>query len=244
MSRRSTIGFDRKLELEWLDFTAAKAAEELAAGELRAQLLSHLDTLSHQNGAYGSARSKTATVLMRIWGGMEPEIRPLRDRALQALTRVEPDERLSLHWAMIVAAYPFFADVASSIGRLLSLHEVVSLAQLQRRVAEQWGERSTVLRAVRRVVHSMIAWGVLDDAGKGVYRRRGERREAEGEIAQLLLEAILLDSEQEMLALEQASKHPALFPFDVRVSTQQLRQSDRFRISRQGLNTEVVALAK
>ncbi len=244
MNRRSTIGFDRKLELEWLDFTAAKAAEGATEEELRAQLLSYLDSISHGNEASGSARSKTALVLMRIWGNVGPRMASLHKRALQLLPGASPPERLGLHWALTIAAYPFFADHAAAVGRLISLQESVTTVQIQRRIAEQWGERSTVFRTSRHVIRTIIAWGVLEDAGKGVYRRRGERHPIQGEIAQLLLEAILLNTEQDMLPIEQVSKHPALFPFDVRVSAQELRQSNYIHVYRQGVDTEIVALAR
>lgn len=244
MTRRSTIGFDRKLELEWMDFAAAKTAEGATDEELRAQLLSYLTSLSHGNEASGSARAKTARVLMRIWGHVDSSMAPLHDRALHLLPGAAPPERLALHWALTIAAYPFFADHAAAVGRLLSLQETVSTAQIQRRIAEQWGERSTVFRTSRHVVRTMIVWGVIEDAGKGVYRRRGERRQVQAEIAQLLLEAILLDAEQDMLPVEQVNKHPALFPFDIRVNAQELRQSDHVRVYRQGVDVEVVTLAR
>lgn len=242
MKRRSTIGFDRKLELEWLDVTAAKAAEGASRDELRDYLLSHLDSLAYGNKAPGSARAKTARVLLRIWGGVEAALEPIHRRALQLLPQIPPHQRLSLHWAMTVAAYPFFTDHAVAAGRLLTLQETVATPQIQRRIAEQWGERSTVFRTSRHVMRTMIGWGVLVDAGKGLYRRESARRVVEGELAQLLVEAVLLDSENESLPLDQAAGHPALFPFEVRIDAYTLRQSNRIRVFCEGLNRDFVTL--
>lgn len=244
MSRRSRIGFDRKLELEWLDVTAAKAAEGMTPEELRDYLLSHLDRLAFGNEATGSARAKTVRVLLRIWGKVEPELESLHARALQILPQVEPQKRLALHWAMTIAAYPFFTDHAAAVGRLLQLQETVITPQIQRRIAEQWGERSTVFRTSRHVMRTMIGWGVLADAGKGLYGRGAERQTIEGALAQLLVEAVLLDSENESLPLDQAASHPALFPFHVQINAHNLRQSDRVRIFRQGLDRDFVTLAE
>jgi hypothetical protein len=242
MNRRSSIGFDRKLDLEWLDMAAAKAAEGATPAELRDYLLSHLDALAYGSEATGSARAKTARVLLRIWGNVGLELESLHRRALQLLPKVDPEQRLALHWAMTVAAYPFFTDHATAVGRLIPLQETVLTAQLQRRIAEQWGERSTVFRTSRHVMRTMIGWGVLEDAGKGVYRRRGGRRVVDGELAQVLLEAVLIDSENESLPLDQASGHPALFPFDVRINAQSLRRSERVYVFRQGLDQDFLAL--
>lgn len=242
MNRRAKIGFDRKLELEWLDLTAARASEGASSESVRDYLLTQLVSLSFSNESSGSARAKTARVLLRIWGGVAPELEPLQRHALDLLPQLRADQRLALHWAMTMAAYPFFTDHAAVIGRLFSLQDYCTTAQVQRRVSEQWGERETVLRTSRHVVRTMVAWGVIEDAEKGAYRRKGERLSVTGELGQLLVEAVLLDSESEALPLEQAARHPALFPFDVRLNGQALRNSGRVRVFRHGLDQDFIAL--
>lgn len=243
MSRRARIGFDRKLELEWLDLSAAKAAAGASTEEVKEYLLSSLDTLAYSGEASGSARAKTVRVLLRVWGGVEPELKPLHDRSTELLPSIPPEQRIALHWAMMIAVYPFFADHAAVFGRLLQLQETVSAAQVKRRIAEQWGDRSTVMRTSRHVVRTMVAWGVIEDAGKGTYVRGGSPRPVAPEVAELLLEAVLLDSEQEALPMAKAIQHPALFPFQLRPDIQQLRKSDRIQIYRQGLDSDFVMLA-
>lgn len=242
MNRRSSIGFDRKIQLEWLDATAAKMEEGSTGPELRDFLF---DYLSHLSGgrSNGGARYKTVAVLSRVWSHVPPEAEPLRMRALELLRIIDPADRLALHWAMTIAAYPFFSDVAAAVGRILGLQDTVSLGHVERRVSELWGERSTVKRTCQYAVRSMYEWGVLEEAGRGVYQRKGERHTVTGDLAQLLLEAVLLDSESETLPLDQACGHPALFPFDVQVNAHNLRQSDRVRVFRQGLDSDFVALA-
>jgi hypothetical protein len=242
MNRRASIGFDRKIRLEWLDATAAQLEARKTGPELRDFLFEYL---SHLSGGRknGGARYKTVAVLSRVWLHVPPEVEPLRNRALELLRTVEPADRLVLHWTMTIAAYPFFTDVAAAVGRILGLQEPFSLTHVERRVSELWGERSTVKRTCQYVMRSMVEWEVLEDAGKGVYRRCGEVRLVEGELAQLLVEAVLLDSENEALALDQAAGHPALFPFDVQVNTDGLRRSDRVRVFRQGMDRDFVVLA-
>lgn len=243
MSRRAQLGFDRKLDLLWLDLTAAKAAQGKPRDAIRDELLEELTSLAYEQGKSGSARAKTVRVLLRVWGGVEPELEDLHNRALAELPTVRPEQRLGVHWAMLVAAYPFFTDHAEIAGRLLRLQNTVSVLQIRRRIAEQWGDRSTVFRTSRHVVRSMVDWGVLEDAGKGKYRRGAVDGALPEPMTELLIEALLHDSEKDSLSPDQLRQHGALFPFKYEVSTHALRQSSRLEVHRQGVDREVVTLA-
>lgn len=169
--------------------------------------------------------------------------RSLRDRAARLLPALDAEQRVALHWAMLAAAYPFFRDVAMNTGRLLGLQGNLALAQLTRRMREGWGDRSTMARAAQRVVRSMVQWGVLSDSDtRGIYDPPHKAISVEPPIGSLLLEALLLQCEQESLPLEQAQRHPAFFPFHIELRAHELRGSDRFDIHRQGLDVDVVSL--
>jgi len=69
-----------------------------------------------------------------------------------------------------MAVYPFWASVATQVGRLLKLQGSVAAAHVQRRMRESYGERETVSRRVRFVLRSYVAWRVLRETGaQGVY---------------------------------------------------------------------------
>ena len=242
--RWETIGFDRKVELSWLDAVASKVAAGATEEEVRAYLWRLLKGAVAGEGPH-SARGKTVTVLAHIWSQVPEEARALRDRAARLLPEVPPEHRMALHWAMALATYPFFADVATAVGRLLVLQENVALAQVTRRLVELWGERTTMVRAAQRVVRSMVQWGVLKDtAERGVYERAGPPMEPGGPLAQLLLEALLLGVSSDGMPVDQAIQHPALFPFRLDLAAHDLRRAARFHIHRQGLDVDVVGLAQ
>jgi hypothetical protein len=68
------------------------------------------------------------------------------------------------------SCYPFFAEVAAHVGKLLALNGDANLSQIVRRMTETWGDRSTLLRAVQRVLRSMVQWGALrEGTEKGVF---------------------------------------------------------------------------
>jgi hypothetical protein len=242
MTRRKSLGFDRRLDLDWLDAAAAKAATGATPAELRDYLGNLLEGVVSGTKS-NSGRGKTVTVLTHIWGDVPASATGLRGRCTEALAGAEPDARLALHWAMMLGTYPIFADVAGAVGRLLMLQGSFSLAQLTRRLVEAWGERSTMIRAAQRVVRSMVQWGVLKDtAERGVYVRDVSVRRLSESVAELLLEAVLLDSDQHGVPFEQLVGHAALFPFDVRITAHRLRAAAQFRVHRQGLDVDLVEL--
>ena len=161
---RPIIGFDRKIRLRWLDATAEWTAQGLAAPAIRGQLERLLDGHVAGEGSH-SARGKTMTVLLHVWTAVPDAVAPLRDDGLALLRGRAGRDRLPLHWGMCLATYPFFRDVAAATGRLLALQGSAGLSQVVRRMTESWGERTTVTRAVQRVVRSFVEWGALVETG-------------------------------------------------------------------------------
>jgi len=232
------IGFDRKLQLDWLDATVGLCQESLDPGVIAGRLRQHL--ADEVEGT--EARRKTITVLLRIWVNVPAEHERLRDEALHLATQVNPADRLWLHWGMSLLAYPFFRDVAATVGRLSNLQGTFSQAQVQRRMIENWGQRTTLQRAVRRLLRTFISWDVLRETNvRGSYDVAPPRQTENRELALWLLECTLQanGSEVPLMALVQS---PQLFPFDLTPFAGSLRRSERFVISREGLDLEMVAL--
>jgi len=243
MSRRQAIGFDRPIDLSWLDAVAAKVAEGASPPEVRKYLYSVLEG-AVAGDTKNSARGKTVTVLSHIWCLVPETAVALRGRALKRLVHATAAERLAIHWAMMIATYPFFTDLASALGRLLSLHGSVTLSQLKRRLVETWGERSTIARAIPRILRSMVQWGVLrNGTEKGLYAVAGPPPAVSDPVAMLLVEALLLDSGQESMELDQLLGHPALFPFQMGIGPQQLRGAAVLVVHQQGIDQQVVSLS-
>ena len=143
---------------------------------------------------------------------------------------------------MLLAGFPFFADLTGAAGRLLGLQGTVPLSQLTRRIREGWGERSTMKNATQRLTRSLVQWGALQDTStRGVYSSSA-RVSQDPSAAALLLEALLV-SRDAQIAFEEAVRHPSLFPFEIRVLSRHLRSMDLFEVHRQGLDMDVVQMA-
>lgn len=242
MNRRASIGFDRRIDLEWLDAAAAQAAAGVQPEELRAYLWNLLEGVVSGDDS-NSARRKTVTVLSHIWGDVPRNAASLRERAASHLEVSTPDERLALHWAMMVGTYPVFTDTAAAIGRLLTLQGSFTLAHLARRLAEAWGERSTLERAGQRIVRSMVQWGVLrDTTTRGMYEAVPRRRKVGPAIGAVVIEALLVDAGEAVVPLNQLIGHPAAFPFKLEVNAGHIRDASQFQVHRHGLDSDFVEL--
>jgi len=237
------IGFDRKIELSWLEMTAQLVAEGFDVADVKARLDILLEGQLSNEGVR-SAKSKTITVLMRVWSRIPNNLHAFRHEALALLHNCPRQEEVAVHWGMCSAAYPFFVDLAAATGRLLRLQATVGLDQIKRRLIEIYGERSTLHYALQRVARSLVDWGTLSDTEhRGVYVGAPKIDLTPDKLLQSwLIEALLISSGQEMRPFDALAGSLALFPFAMDIMPHDLRSSTRLEIFQQGLNEDYVML--
>lgn len=242
---RKVLGFDRPLEIEWLDAVADRVALGASTEEVRAFAHRLLDGVV-SGTTFNSNRGKTVTVLCHIWSSVPEDCEALRDRAARALQESSKEARLAIHWAMMIATYQFFGDLAEHTGRLLNLQGNANLVQLTRRMQEGWGDRATLRAIVQRLVGSMASWGALQkvEGERGAFRPAGPPLAAAGLHAELLLEALLIHRKDGSMPVEYALKHPMFFPFSLALGVQKLRMAPQFAVHRQGVSEDVVELVR
>jgi hypothetical protein len=184
--------------------------------------------------------------LTRIWAKVPEAYLPLRDEALELVTQIDVQERLWLHWGMALLTHPFFRDVAATVGQLSRLQGTFSYAQVERRMIESWGQRTTLQRASRRVVNTFVAWGVLQDTGAGTrsdYSASPPRHTQDQALALWLMDCALKANQAEQVLLGELGRLSYTFPFDLLPCINAVHHSKRFEVTRQGLNLEMVAAA-
>lgn len=241
MTRKHMIGIDRPVRLEWLDAAAAQLVSGASERDTREHLWKLLEGVVAGDTPQ-SARGKTMTVISRVWITVPESSRSLRARALERIEDASPDERIATHWALMSAAYPFFVDLATILGKMLRLHGSITLVQVLRRMTESWGDRSTLRPAVQRIIRMMIGWGVLlEGAGKGELRPADHRLKISAPFAELLFEGALLSSAAS-ISLSDLRSHPSFFAYDVSATATDLRNAKQFELHREGSELDVVAL--
>lgn len=236
--KSAVIGLDRKLERGWLDAVLERAGQGDKPEQVRAFLDEAL-TSDHPGAAH---RAKTVAKLLRVWVSVPPEVVPLRDAAIQLMPDIEAGERLWLHWGMLGLAYPFFRDVAEAVGRLLTLQEDFTIAQVRSRLANIWGERPTLERATRDVLASMTDWGMVKAGKRGSFLATDKLTTKSVALQLWELEAALRGQSGEEIEVQQLLRTPSLFPFRMTVSLREVRGYDRFLVHRQGIDMDMVSL--
>jgi len=247
--RANHIGFSQRVRLEWLELTAnlvlAGNDEQVIYDSLQELLKGKLSVGSN---ARGSNRDKTISILMRIWARPPHMLRSLHRDGLGLLSQLPGEQHLAIHWGMTMATYPFWGAVATQVGRLLRLQGAVRHAQVRRRIVEQYGQRPTVKDAVRRVLRSMIDWGVLDERrdshSRGEYVLGRSLSITDVRLISWLVEAFLHAQSNGSGSLEVILNAPVFFPFQIdSVSAVQLASgSERLEVLRHSLDQDLILL--
>src|SRR5215471_6512456 len=245
MSTPLQIGFSQRVQLDWLEQTAALVLTGLTREqvETRLQELLH-DKLSIGGAAQRGNREKAITILLKIWASVPKCLQSFRDDGLDHLRRLPHDDHIALHWGMTMTVYPFFGVVAESVGRLMRLQGTCAAAQIQRRIREQLGERETVARAARRILRCFVDWGVLQETQKkGVYDAFPARAVHDKRLTIWLVEAALRASGTNKRTFKMIAQTPALFPFSLTpLYASDLTDHTRLELFRHSLDEDMVAL--
>lgn len=246
--RHEAIGIKQVVRLDWYDY----ALDMLLAGQQPVEIRQQLDEFIRerlQSGGYGErgeqTYTKAVTQIMKCWVSPDRELVAFRNGALILTRSTKKEMRSALHWAVTVAAYPFWYRVAGQVGRLLNLQDSITQSQIRLRCFEAMGERSTVERSARRVIRSFVTWGLLQDSEtKGCYEKTAPVNVTDQNLAILMIEAALLAIPEGKAAMGLLLNNPAFFPFQLPAMTGDFvaQRSDRIEVNRYGLDDELLKL--
>ena len=238
---RQTVGITNKIKRTWLD----AASDHLVTQSEESSLRIFLNNQLEQDQAGPEARSKSIGIITKIWYKIPPERLPLRNRALLLLPRITGEERIWLHWGMTALAYPFFRDAVEVVGRLLALQDDFNSTQVKTRMMATWGDRITTNLAAKKLINTLVDWGVLRSTKiRGHYLLARKLTASIPELQLWLLEALLGASAADEIEAQQLLRLPETFPFSISIGVTDLRRYDGFEIHRQGLDMDMVAVRK
>lgn len=166
MSAGGSVGMilDRALTPELLDVALRVATEHGDAPDAR-QLLSVAlrDYVTPQEAA-----NKTKKLLTRVWV-VPPE--PAQAMIRWAIdNQGEFTDKRALHFGALLATYPFFGSIASTVGRQIHLDGTVDRRAIRTFARSTFGERAFVDAGASKSLATLRNLGVLGGSKDGPYR--------------------------------------------------------------------------
>lgn len=235
MTSAPRIGFDRFIHLDW-----ATTALKVRAGAAQPE---DLEALLDAAGLGAAARTKTRTVLKRLWLEPRAELADYADRGAAIFKAIPNVPPAALHWGMAVATYPFFGKVAELIGRLSALQGDCASAEIHRRMSETYGEREGTYRMTNMVIQSQAGWDAVErvEKGKRVIRLAPAVVD-DDELTAWLIEAAVRYAGKP-LTITSLQSQPVLFPFSLTKSLAYLvSNSEHLAVTANGLESRSTAL--
>jgi len=235
------VGISLKTRRDWLD----AALDQLIHMNDESKVRFFLDEYMKQELPGKQYRDKSLGIVQRIWISIPPDRLDMRNRAIALVPTISNRERIWLHWGMTALAYPFFRDATEVIGRLLSLQDDLTIAQIHDRMLTSWGDRITTKDAVQRLTNTLVDWDILRSTSiKGHFTLASKNTATTQDLQLWLLHALLGASTADEIELQQLLRLPETFPFNISVGLNAIRDYDGFTIHRQGLDMDMVAIRK
>jgi hypothetical protein len=184
-------------------------------------------------------------VLGRIWSWSADDHPARHTEALRLLDQVEPGDRVWLHYGMTLLTHPFFRSATATIGNLGRQRDALDRDMIRTRLIAEFGELGTIRDAVNRIFFSLSDWGVLAKlVGSREWRPLEDGLRCGCEELQLWLLACALEaSPKNELILADLLRLPELFPFQITVGQDKIRESPAFDVHREGGGWDMVRLS-
>lgn len=230
-----TVGLSRALKTEWLNKVVNLVNEGMAPENIKEALN---DYIGFELNSPDNIR-KSREILMNLWvyPFEDEKANLIRKQALEAIKN-ENEDLLAMHWCMLLLYYPVFVDVTGMIGKISSMQDSFSLAWLKDKIFEEWGERTTLLHTLPKIMQTLRQLGAVDSNG-GVYTvNHYEIKDAVTK--KILLKTILALKMQAYYEPSELSKVSPMFPFEYTVDSELIFGNQDFELGNFGGSPVVV----
>jgi len=231
------VGFLQYIKKDWLDATVGFYQNNQNIDEIKA----NLDNLIKIEVPKSEERRKTIDVLTRIWIRIPKKYEKIRYSALEFYDDLDPDERIVLHWGMLLLAYPFFRDIVYSIGLSLKIQDNFTSTQLRNRLVSNWGHRTTIIRAIDRIIQSLKDWNILIIDGKSL-KPNSKLKIKNDPLCLWFLECVYRTENVDSMLFEKFISLQTMFPFELKIPIYKIKQAENFEFQIHGMNIEMISI--
>ena len=233
----NAIGFLNYIRLVWLDATLA---HHISSKNIETVKKNLYDLIEKEIQSKEVTR-KTIDVLTRTWVRIPSEDKGLQEDAMKFYDEISPSKKLLLHWGMLLIRFPFFRDICYYIGLLDSIQKEIPVKKLHQKMVEKWGHRTSMIRALDRVIQSMIEWNVITKSNSFLYVNEPIEIK-ENDLSLWFLECLFKAENVQTMLYENLVSSLTKFPFVINLPSYYVKKSKRFEYYIQGTNLETVSL--
>lgn len=214
MNNKVNLGFKKNIKKEWMDYSLVLVLSGMTEKEIRTELREYLGKQVNDLGdAYSSDSISMIITILSAWFREKFVYAEYRHSLIQCARKVPKDEWLPLHWAIFTVTYPLWYYVNLQIGKLFNLQSVITSNQVYERVKLTIGDTETVKRNSRYVFRTADEWISLSrDCKHGIYRNPQKINIVNPEILALLLESILIISQDNSEVFD-LHRNTSIYPF-------------------------------
>ena len=202
------IGLSKNVTLEWMELAANCKLSGKTQDEAYPILNEKIGEIIHS-----PVNSKQIRVILfNMW--YRPEDWFL-NYSVKAAENLSTDERIGVHWALLLKRYQVFYDLCTVIGGLFDFREEINLGQIRTRIFEKWGAREPLQNCLSKNIQTFKELkSIIATKAAGTYCRN-TMTVNDSKIMQLLCAAVVERSGKEYMTWEEIIQHPALFPFRI-----------------------------
>lgn len=227
------IGMSRNIKIEWLN----KVADLYISGKTEKVTKDELNEyLSFEIKSPTNLR-KTREILTNIWirdiandNGNKTSV---KDLAAELFLSGKNENKLLAHWCLMLVAYPVFADICSTIGKMDSKMFDISNKEISSKMFDLWGERSTLLHSIGKIIKTLKDIDVLYTLPKNKYGIKKHIIEGKDGL-RLIAYTVLYLKEKLYMSTEELNNSPEMFPFEYCITIDALNSNGLFSIDKFG----------
>jgi len=223
------IGMSRNIKTEWLN----KAADLYISGKTVDEIKDDLNEyLSFEIKSPTNLR-KTREILMNIWARDIEGAEKAKEFAVELFESKIKENMLLAHWCLMVLAYPVFADICSTIGKMDRKMFDISTKEIKNKMFDLWGERSTLYHSIEKNIKTLKDIGVLESLPKNKFDIKKYKIGSEDGIV-LIAYTLICTKEKLYVSIDELNNSSLFFPFEYDIKVSDLENSNMFKIDKFG----------